>query len=110
ANDELDTRAATALPGMPSPPLTPTLILTFHRLDLREHRTQGRFDETFRAVLGYDHTLSNGTDFSVWLAEPSITARWVHGPELSLNAGVQGSFHDINQGSGAIAAAGPLAA
>jgi len=110
ANDELDTRAATATPGTPAPPLTPELVLTFHRLDLREHRTQGPFDETFRLVLGYDHTLSNGTDFSVWLAEPSVTARWVQGPRLTVDAGVQGSLHDINQGSAAMAAAGSLAA
>jgi TonB family protein len=109
ANDELDTRAATAAPGTPSPPLTPTLVLTFHRIDLREHLTQGRLDETFRAVLGYDHTLSNGTDFSVWLAEPSVVARWIDSPRLTLDAGLQGSLHDINQGSAAMAAAGSLA-
>jgi TonB family protein len=109
ANDELDTRVGTAPPGMPSPPLTPTLILKFHRIDLREHLTQGKFDETFRLVLGYDHTLSNGTDFSVWLAEPSATARWIHSPQLTFNAGLQGSLHDINQGAGAVAAAGTLA-
>lgn len=110
ANDELDTRASTAAPGTPSPPLEPTLVLTFHRIDLREHRTQGPFDETARLVLGYDHTLSNGTDFSVWLAEPSLTARWVHSPKLTFDAGLQGSLHDIVQGAAATAAAGPLAA
>jgi TonB family protein len=109
ANDELDTRVGTAPPGTPSPPLTPTLVLKFHRIDLREHLTQGKFDETFRLVLGYDHTLSNGTDFSVWLAEPSATARWIHSPQLTFNAGLQGSLHDINQGAGAVAAAGTLA-
>ena len=66
--------AATVPPGTPTPPLTPTLILGFHRLDLRDHRTQGRLEETARVVLGYDHTFSMGTDFSVWSAEPSLTA------------------------------------
>ena len=110
ANDELDTRAATAAPGSPSPPLEPTLVLTFHRVDLREHRTQGPFDETARVVLGYDHTLSNGTDFSVWLAEPSLTARWVHGPRLTIDAGLQASLRDIVQGAAANAADNPLSA
>jgi len=110
ANDELDTRAATAAPGSPSPPLTPQLILGFHRIDLREHRTQGSFDETFRVVLGYDHTFSSGTDFTVWLAEPSIASEWTHGDGLTLRAGVIGSVHDIIQGAGANPSAGSLAA
>ena len=59
------------MPNDPNPPLEPSLILGFHRLDLRLNLTQGRLAETFRAVLGYDRTLSNGTDFWVWTAEPS---------------------------------------
>jgi TonB family protein len=110
ANDELDTRAATAMRGAPSPPLTPALILGFHRIDLRDHRTQGRLDETYRLVLGYDHTFSSGTDFSVWLAEPSIVADWVQNDRLTLRAGLIGSLRDIVQGAGANPAAGSLAA
>jgi TonB family protein len=110
ANDELDTRAATVPAGTPSPPLTPELILGFHRIDLRAHRTQGRLDETYRIVLGHDHTFSAGTDFTVWLAEPSIVADWVQNDALTLRAGLIGSLRDIQQGAGANASAGGLAA
>ena len=51
-------RRPTAMPNDPNPPLEPSLILGFHRLDLRLNLTQGRLSETFRAVLGYDRTLS----------------------------------------------------
>ncbi|HEX3905170.1 MAG TPA: carboxypeptidase regulatory-like domain-containing protein [Polyangia bacterium] len=109
ANDELDTRAATSPPGSPAPQLTPTLILGFDRLDLRDHRTSGRFDETARMVLGYDHTFSMGTDFEIWSAEPSLTARWIQSEKLTLDGGLWGSLRDIVQGMGANAAAGALA-
>ena len=35
ASDKLDTPAPTAMPNDPNPPLEPSLILGFHRLDLR---------------------------------------------------------------------------
>ncbi|MEP6652929.1 MAG: TonB family protein, partial [Myxococcales bacterium] len=41
ANDELDTPAPKADPNASNPPLTPQLILGFHRADLRYHRTFG---------------------------------------------------------------------
>jgi TonB family protein len=110
ANDELDTRAATSPPGSPAPQLTPTLILGFARLDLRDHRTFGRFDETARVVLGYDHTFSEGTDFTIWSAEPSFTGRWVQNEKLTLDGGLQAQLRDIEQGSAANAAAGGLSA
>jgi hypothetical protein len=113
ANDELDTRAATSPPGSPAPQLTPALILGFDRLDLRDHRTlgtTGRFDETARVVLGYDHTFSNGTDFTVWSAEPSFTARWVQNEKLTLDGGLLAQLREIQQGAGANAAAGGLSA
>jgi hypothetical protein len=110
ANDELDTRAATSPPGSPAPQLQPALILGFDRLDLRDHRTVGRFDETARAVLGFDHTLSNGTDFTIWSAEPSFTARWVRNEKLTVDGGLWGQLRDIQQGAGANAAAGGLSA
>src|SRR6185437_13687258 len=50
------------------------------------------------------------TDFSVWLAEPSLTARWVHGPRLTIDAGLQASLRDIVQGAAANAADNPLSA
>jgi TonB family protein len=104
ARDELDTPAATAAPTDPNPPLQPSLVLGFHRLDLREHRTQGRLEETFRAVLGYDRTVSMGTDFSVWSAEPSISAQWTQSEQLRLAGGVSGAFRDVQQGAAAVAA------
>jgi len=58
ANDELDTVAPTADPNDPNPPLAPSLILTFHRLDLRLHRTYDNLTTTYRAVFGYDKTYS----------------------------------------------------
>jgi TonB family protein len=108
ANDELDTAAANANPNASNPPLTPSLILGFHRLDLRYHRTFGRLESVFRAVLGYDRTFSMGTDFSVWVAEPSLSLRWVQNDRLTLSGGLQGQFHDVKQGLAATAAANPL--
>ena len=97
ANDELDTPVATAAPNDPSPPLEPSLILGFHRLDLRLHRTYGGLVTTYRAVLGYDRSQSRGTDFSVLVAEPSINLTWKQSPQLKLVGGVEGSFHFIDQ-------------
>jgi TonB family protein len=108
ARDELDTPAPTAMANDPNPPLQPSLVLGFHRLDLRLHRTQGRLEETYRAVLGYDRTYSNGTDFWVWTAEPSITATWTQNDRLRFVGGVQGTLRDLQQGAGALATANPL--
>ena len=50
----------------PNPPLEPSLILGFHRLDLRYHHTFGALVDDLRArSLGYDRTDSQGTDFTV---------------------------------------------
>lgn len=110
ANDELDTPAANAPPNATNPPLAPGLILGFHRVDLRYHRTFGGLEATLRAVLGYDRTFSMGTDFSVWLVEPSLSLRWKHGDRLTLSGGLQGQFHDVKQGTTSMAAANPLSA
>ncbi len=110
ARDELDTVASTAAPGAANPPLAPALVLGFHRLDLRDHQTQGRLEETFRAVLGYDHTFSMGTDFSVWSADPSVSLLWTQNDHLKLAGGLIGTFHDVTQGAGAVSAANPLSA
>ena len=96
AKDELDTPAASAARNDPNPPLTPTLILGFHRLDLRLHRTYGGLVTTYRTVFGYDRTSSQGTDFSVLVAEPSINLTWKVDPKLKLVGGVEGSYHSIN--------------
>jgi hypothetical protein len=110
AYDELDTRAANPNPQAPPPPLAPTLELGFHRVDLRLHRTQGRLQETYRAVLGYDRTFSMGTDFWVWGAEPQITAEWTQSESLRLGGGLLGSFRDLEQGIASNPAANPFSA
>jgi hypothetical protein len=98
ANDELDTVAPDADPNDPSPPLAPSLILEFHRLDLRLHRTMGNVVAQARAVLGYDKTFSNGTDFSVLVAEPSLHLTWKPAAQLTVTGGVEGSLHKVSQG------------
>ncbi len=110
AGDELDTPAPTAMANAPNPPLEPSLILGFHRLDLRLHLTQGRLEEMFRAVLGYDRTFSEGTDFWVWTAEPSIVATWAQSSRVRINGGVSGTIRDLRQGAGALSAANPFSA
>ena len=109
ANDELDTPAAGTVATDPNPTLTPSLILGFHRLDLRYHQTVGALETTYRIVGGYDHTFSAGTDFSVLLAEPQIRSRWKQSESLTLAGGLDGSVHDLKQGNGSDANAGPLA-
>ncbi len=106
ARDQLDTVAANADPNDPNPPLEPSLILGFHRLDLRYHRTYGRTAITYRAVTGIDRTHSNGTDFSVLVAEPSVQLRFKRDKELTIVGGLEGSYHDVNQGTSAMPAAG----
>ena len=110
AQDELDTPAATAMAGQASPPLTPALILGFHRLDLRDHQTQGRLEESFRAVLGYDHTVSQGTDFNVLSAEPHASLLWTQSPRLKLSAGVEGSARKLDQAPTAVGGANAFSA
>ena len=110
ARDQLDTPAPTAMPNDPNPPLQPSLILGFHRLDLRLNLTQGRLAETFRAVLGYDRTLSNGTDFWVWTAEPQIAATWTQSNKLRIVGGVLGTFRSLRQGALALPTDNPFAA
>jgi len=60
ARDELDTAPANADPNAATQPLSPSLVLGFHRADLRLHHGFGGVEATLRAVLGYDHTLSMG--------------------------------------------------
>ncbi|HUJ60657.1 MAG TPA: TonB family protein [Kofleriaceae bacterium] len=105
ANDELDTVSPTADPNAANPPLSPALILGFHRLDLRYHQTVHDIETTYRVVGGYDHTVSNGTDFTVWSVDPEIRSRWKHSDRLTLGAGLLGDVRDLVQGGGANAAA-----
>ena len=97
ANDELDTRAQSTA-GSPNPPLAPALILDFHRADLRAYHGSGNFDGLYRLVLGYDHTESAGSNVATWVLEPSLRWNWRPIPKLTLVWGLEGSFHDFNQG------------
>ena len=108
ASDELDTVAPTADPNDPNPPLAPSLILGFHRLDLRLHRTYDRLTTSFRGVVGYDRTYSMGTDFSVLVAEPSVRLTWKHDASLTVTGGVEASIHDVSQGANGMAGANAL--
>ena len=109
ARDQLDTVAPDADPMDPNPPLAPALILGFHRLDLRYHRTFGGLFALARTVVGYDQTHSNGTDFSMLVAEPSLHLRYKLDDTLTIAGGLEGSVHDIRQGTDSEAAADALA-
>jgi hypothetical protein len=109
ANDELDTVAPNADPNDPTPPLAPSLILGFHRLDLRYHQTVGRLETLYRVVGGYDHTYSQGTDFTLLTVAPELRTRFTYSKQLAIAAGIEGSARDLSQGSGTNAMGGPLA-
>ncbi|HEY1556727.1 MAG TPA: TonB-dependent receptor [Kofleriaceae bacterium] len=108
AHDELDLVAANAPTNESNPPLSPALELTFHRLDLRYHRTFGELDTTARVTGGFDKTFSMGTDFWVWSLDPSLRARYKASKQLDLQAGIDGEFRDLQQGGGTNASAGGL--
>ena len=110
ARDELDTVAPNSDPNAANPTLAPSLILGFHRLDLRYHRTLGKLEIIARAVGGYDATLSNGTDFSELSIQPSIRLHWQQDKSLSFAGGIDGAYRDISQGATANSAANPFAA
>jgi TonB family protein len=99
ARDQLDTVAPDADPMDPEPPLEPSLILGFHRLDLRYHRTFGRTLASVRTVSGYDRTHSMGTDFAMLVVEPSAQLKWKRDEALTIAGGVEGSLRDIRQGT-----------
>ncbi|MBA3503815.1 MAG: TonB family protein [Deltaproteobacteria bacterium] len=105
AQDTLSTPSPNADPADPSPPLEPSLILGFHRLDLRYHDTRGKLATHYRMVMGRDRTRSNGTDFTMWNFEPSLQARYKLDETLTLVAGLEGSLRDVNQGGGMVESA-----
>jgi TonB family protein len=109
ANDELDTPAPGSDPSKPNPPLAPALILRFHRLDVRYHQTIGDLETTYRVVGGYDHTFSQGTDFTIWSADPQIRSRYKVNKELVLAAGLDGDGRSLTHGAGTNAAGGVFA-
>jgi TonB family protein len=110
ASDELDTPAPNAMPGDTNPPLQTSLLLGFHRLDLRDHQTFGRLEETFRLVLGYDRTESQGTDFTVLNAEPHIALLWTGSEQIKVGAGVEGNARDLHQGPSSVGGADAFSA
>ncbi len=110
ANDELDTVAPNADPNAANPPLVPTLILRFHRVDVRYHQTIGKLETTYHTDVGYDRTLSNGTDFSVYIIEPGIHSRYKYSEQLTIGAGADGNLRDLSQGAATNSEADSLAA
>ena len=96
ARDEVDAPADGTDPNLADPPLVPTLILGFHRLDLRAYHGRGALDGTYRVVTGIDQTFSAGTDLSTYILEPSARWRLKASPTLDLVGGVEGSWHRIS--------------
>ncbi len=106
ARDELDTVAPDADPNAADPPLTPALVLGFHRLDLRGQLGAGRVDTTLRVVGGLDRTTAAGSDITSLTLEPQARVRYRAGPALDVVAGLEGLVKDTSQGDGV--AAGPF--
>jgi hypothetical protein len=98
ARDTLETVAPDADPMDLDPPLEPSLVLGFHRLDLRYHHGRGRYDSSYRLVTGLDRTLSTGADVSMMVAEPQTRWQWKQDDSLTLVAGLDGLFRDVDQG------------
>lgn len=99
AKDTLETPSPDADPEDPTPPLEPTLILEFHRLDLRFYQGEGAVDGSERLVLGFDQSVSSGVDVSSLVVEPRFQGRLKAHDTLELVAGLEGSFHRTWQGS-----------
>lgn len=79
--------------------LRPSLVLSFHRLDLRGQYGRGRFDSGYRVVLGYDRTESVesfddlGSNVTTWVIEPAAHFTFRPITRLSLVGGVEGAIH-----------------
>lgn len=110
ASDELDTVAANADSTRPDPPLTPALILGFHRLDLRYHRTIGALEGTARVLGGYDRTFSQGIDFRILAIGSEIRGRYKVDNQITLWGGLDASARSLHQNAGANAMGSALAA
>ena len=107
SRDVLETLAPTADPTAADPELAPSLILGFHRLDLRLNRGSGALDAEYRLVTGYDETQSSGADLGTFVLEPSTRWRVRLHESLVLVAGLVGSFHDTTQGDTTTGSEGP---
>lgn len=105
AKDEVD--AATAdTANLAEPTLEPTLILGFHRLDLRAYHVSGALDSTYRVVGGVDQTISTGTDLQTVVLEPSTRWRYKVGPQLDVVTGLEGSYRAVSSTITSAATAG----
>jgi TonB family protein len=110
ARDELDELrdVGPELPFDPSNPfmmrpraLRPALVMSFHRLDLRGHRTFGDLRASARAVLGRDRSLVDDTGdaparFAAWVAEPSARLDWRPAAAFTGSLGIEGALHDTS--------------
>jgi len=79
--------------------LRPSLIMSFHRVDLRGHVTLGDLRASARVVLGRDRSLVDDSDdrpsrFAAWVAEPSARLDWRPTAGFTASLGVEGDVHD----------------
>ena len=107
ANDTLETPAADADPEDTTPPLEPSLILGFHRLDIRLRDGVGDFDAEYRIVTGFDETLTAGSDLTSYVVEPRLKSQLRLTDTVTLAAGLEGGFHETRQTAAAQEDGGP---
>jgi hypothetical protein len=106
ARDEVDAPAPGSDPNAVKPTLVPTLVLGFHRLDLRAYHGSGGLEGTYRLVGGIDQTTGNGTAISDLILEPSARWRYKSSPTLDLVAGLEGNVHSVSLDTGAATTGG----
>lgn len=99
ARDELDTVSPDADPNAADPPLSPALVLGFHRLDLRGSLGGGAVDASLRVVGGVDETTAAGSDITSLALEPQARLRVRPGPALDVVLGLEGTLKDTSQGN-----------
>ncbi|MBI5608983.1 MAG: TonB-dependent receptor [Deltaproteobacteria bacterium] len=81
-----------------NPPLDPSLVLAFHRLDLRAQNGKGAHDVTYRLVSGYDDSLFGATGgVTNWVVEPTVRWHWRPDPILETVVGVEGYWHYLQK-------------
>ena len=93
ASDTVKTVAAGTDPNLVNPPLEPSLILAYHRLDTRYQNIDGKLEQHYRIVTGLDESLAGTQDTTTQLVEPSARWRYKATPDLDLVAGLEGSYH-----------------
>ena len=93
ASDTVKTPASGTPADMVNPPLEPSLILAFHRLDLRYQHNDSDLEQFFRLVSGVDQTLAGTQSINKYVLEPTARWRYKATPQLDLVAGLEGSYH-----------------